>query len=153
MARLLPLEGAYSVQVESQRGTRTYPKRRDGSIEVPERDARALLREGLATPGNLAGPTVDMAGGYTCRGCGRGFHLTFDPPKAAGVCDACGGELYQRPDDQPETVARRLEVYFAQTAPLIDYYRDSGLLREVAGEQDIEAVQSDILDVLGIRVA
>lgn len=68
---MTPLDGAYSVQVESQAGLRTYNKRRDGSIEVPQRDAKALIREGLATAANTAGPTAHLPGGYTCGACGR----------------------------------------------------------------------------------
>jgi adenylate kinase len=90
-----------------------------------------------------------LTGRWICRDCQASYHVVNNPPRVAGRCDNCGGELYQRIDDEPETVARRLEVYFAQTAPLIDYYRERGLLREVQGEQDIEAVQRAILDVLG----
>jgi adenylate kinase len=89
-----------------------------------------------------------LTGRWICRNCQATYHLLHNPPKVAGRCDVCGGELYQRTDDQPETVARRLEVYFAQTAPLIDYYGERELLHEVNGAQDIEAVQRDILDVL-----
>lgn len=80
MARLLPLDGAYSVQVESQRGTRTYNKRRDGTIEVPESDARALRREGLA----IAVGWHDNARGYACGNCGRRNYFRR--------CGGCGTE-------------------------------------------------------------
>lgn len=84
MARLLPLDGAYSVQVEGQFSTRTYNKRRDGTIEVPERDARALRREGLAVPAGAAGPTAHLPGGFTCPTCGRRNYFRR--------CGGCGGE-------------------------------------------------------------
>ena len=76
-----------------------------------------------------------LAGRWTCRQCGAVYHQRVSPPKAEGRCDQCGGELYQRDDDKPETVRNRLAVYYQQTAPLIDYYRGQGKLVEVNGEQ------------------
>jgi adenylate kinase len=69
-----------------------------------------------------------LSGRRTCKKCGHVWHLQFDPPAVHNVCDKCGGELYQRDDDHPETVRHRLEVYVAQTAPLVDYYRSSDQL-------------------------
>ena len=86
-----------------------------------------------------------LAGRWTCRQCGAVYHSLFDPPKEAGKCDRCGGELYQRPDDTPETQRRRIQVYLAQTAPLIDYYRRKGLLVEIDGEGSIEEVQAELM--------
>lgn len=86
-----------------------------------------------------------LAGRWTCRQCEAVYHELFNPPKIAGKCDACGGELYQRADDTPETQRRRIEVYFQQTTPLIEYYRDRGLLVEIDGAQSIERVQADLL--------
>jgi adenylate kinase len=79
-----------------------------------------------------------------CRDCGAVYNLVFNPPSVAGVCDACGGELYQRDDDNPETVRNRLFTYYKETSPLIGYYFAKGLLAEVDGEQAIEAVQADL---------
>ncbi|MEJ5186335.1 MAG: adenylate kinase [Candidatus Geothermincolales bacterium] len=84
----------------------------------------------------------------TCRNCGRNYHLMFNPPKVDGVCDACGGELYQRDDDREETVRARLEEYRRKTQPLIDYYREKGLLVEVAGDGGIDEVTRAIQDAL-----
>jgi adenylate kinase len=92
--------------------------------------------------------TRRLSGRWICRACQAPYHEVERPPKVAGVCDLCGGELYQRVDDTPETVRRRLEVYFAQTAPLIDYYRDQGVLAAVDGQQSIEAVTRDVLEAL-----
>lgn len=88
-----------------------------------------------------------LAGRWTCRKCGAMYHQLFSPPQEAGVCDRCGGELYQRPDDTPETQKHRIEVYFDQTAPLIDYYREKGLLKEVDGRPGIEEIQAELLKV------
>jgi adenylate kinase len=92
--------------------------------------------------------TRRLSGRWICRGCQAPYHEVERPPKVAGVCDACGGELYQRVDDTAETVRRRLEVYFTQTAPLIDYYRDQGVLAAVDGQQSIEAVTREVLEAL-----
>lgn len=89
-----------------------------------------------------------LTGRRTCRRCGATYHVIFNPPPDPGKCPACGGELYQRDDDKEETVRKRLEVYAAETSPLVDYYRAQGLLRVVNGEQDIEEVYEDIRDAL-----
>lgn len=80
----------------------------------------------------------------SCRNCGAVYNLVFNPPSVEGVCDACGGELYQRDDDNPETVHNRLYMYYKETAPLIGYYFAKGLLVEVNGEQTIEGVRADL---------
>jgi adenylate kinase len=92
-----------------------------------------------------------LAGRWTCRGCGAMYHELFSPPEQAGTCDRCGGELYQRPDDTPETQKHRIEVYFEQTAPLIDYYREKGLLVEVDGRPGIDEIQAELLNVIKRR--
>jgi len=69
-----------------------------------------------------------LSGRRTCRNCGHVWHVDFDPPSVEGVCDICGGELFQRDDDKPETIRHRLEVYYEQTAPLVSYYAEKGLL-------------------------
>lgn len=91
-----------------------------------------------------------LAGRWTCRNCGAVYHEVFNPPKQPGKCDLCGGELYQRDDDKPETVRNRLSVYTRQTAPLIDYYKDQGKLLEVNGEQEADAVGRDLLKAAGL---
>jgi adenylate kinase len=89
-----------------------------------------------------------LAGRWTCSECGVVFHALFNPPRQAGVCDVCGGELYQRSDETPEAHRHRLLVYRDQTAPLVDYYRRSGLLVELDGEPSIEEVQADLRRVV-----
>ncbi|MGH3355472.1 MAG: adenylate kinase [Nocardioidaceae bacterium] len=81
-----------------------------------------------------------LSGRRTCRQCGHVWHLEFDPPRKAGVCDLCGGKLFQRDDDQPETIRRRLEVYVEQTAPLIGYYADTGLLVTIEATGAVDGV-------------
>lgn len=85
-----------------------------------------------------------LGGRWTCRQCGAVYHERFNPPKQPGICDVCGGELYQRPDDQPETQRRRIRVYLEQTAPLIEYFKERGLLVEIDGEQDVESVRQAV---------
>ncbi len=85
-----------------------------------------------------------LSGRWICRDCQGVYHMTFNPPRQPGVCDVCGGPLYQREDDRPETQSRRIEVYLAQTSPLIEYYRERGLLVEVDGEREITEVQEEI---------
>lgn len=89
-----------------------------------------------------------LAGRWTCRTCGAMYHELFSPPQQAGTCDKCGGELYQRPDDTPETQQHRIKVYFEQTAPLINFYREKGLLVEVDGRPGIDEIQSELLDII-----
>lgn len=86
-----------------------------------------------------------LTGRRTCKDCGKGFHVRFDPPAADGTCSVCGGELVQRDDDHEETIRRRMETYHQQTAPLEDYYRRAGLLRTIDGMSGIEEVQQTIL--------
>ncbi|GAA1009286.1 adenylate kinase [Acrocarpospora pleiomorpha] len=81
-----------------------------------------------------------LAGRRTCRSCGKVWHVDFDPPKVDGICDACGGELFQRDDDREETIRHRLEVYQEQTAPLISFYADEGILRGVDATGPVEEV-------------
>jgi adenylate kinase len=85
-----------------------------------------------------------LTGRRVCRACGHSFNITSNPPRREGVCDVCGGELYQRPDDSEATVRNRLDVYRRQTSPLLAYYRDRGLLTPVDGEGAIEGVRAAI---------
>lgn len=91
-----------------------------------------------------------LTGRRTCKECGRGYHVTFDPSRQAGVCDTCSGTLIQRDDDQEETIRKRLQVYAEQTSPLISYYRETGLLLELDGMQPISQVQEKMLSLLQV---
>lgn len=90
-----------------------------------------------------------LTGRRTCRACGAGFHVKFDPSKAEGVCDKCEGELYQRDDDKEETIRNRLKVYTDQTEPLIAYYKAAGLLRPIDGTGSIDEIFARVTGVLG----
>lgn len=90
-----------------------------------------------------------LTGRRTCRECGAGYHVMFDPPKKDGVCDKCGGQLYQRDDDNEATVTSRLKVYGDQTKPLIEYYEKQGKLRKINGLGSIDEIFERIKAVLG----
>lgn len=89
-----------------------------------------------------------LTGRRVCKQCGASFHVVFNAPKIDGICDSCGGELYQRTDDNEETVSSRLNVYEAQTQPLIDYYNERGLLLDINGDQDINLVLKEVREAL-----
>jgi len=92
-----------------------------------------------------------LAGRWTCRTCGAVYHIEFNPPRIPGRCDLDGGTLYQREDDTEEVQRRRIQVYQEQTAPLVSFYRDRGLLVEVDGEQPIPEVTAALLQAIEIR--
>jgi len=85
-----------------------------------------------------------LSGRRICKACGASYHVIFNPPKVEGKCDKDGGELYTRADDNPETVANRLEVNMKQAQPLLDFYEKKGLLKNINGQQDIEKVFADV---------
>jgi adenylate kinase len=87
-----------------------------------------------------------LTGRRVCRSCGHSFHVVSNPPRRDGVCDLCGGELYQRVDDSEATVRNRLEVYRKQTAPLLDWYTGKGLLRSIQGAGSIEEIGRRVKD-------
>jgi adenylate kinase len=89
-----------------------------------------------------------LSGRWICRNCQTPYHEITNPSTVAGVCDNCGGELYQREDDKRSTAEHRLRVYFNQTMPLITYYQSKGLLSEIDGQQEVEAVTKDLLTAI-----
>lgn len=90
-----------------------------------------------------------MSGRRACISCGATYHIVYNPSKVPGICDVCGSELVLRDDDKPETVKKRLAVYHDQTRPLIDYYKEAGVLVNVDGTQELNKVFSDITVILG----
>lgn len=101
---------------------------------------------------NINVPAAELieraVGRRICKKCGATYHIKFNPTKVEGVCDECGGDLYQRADDSEATMKNRLSVYEAQTKPLIDYYQKAGLYTEIDGRQAIDKVTSDLVNVL-----
>jgi adenylate kinase len=120
---------------------------------VPQAEAldETLQSMGIALDGviNIAVPRERLmerlTGRRICRSCGASYHVIFNPPREAGKCNTCGGELYQRSDDNEVAVANRLDVYEAQTQPLIEYYAGQGLLKNINGDQEIKKVLTDVL--------
>lgn len=90
-----------------------------------------------------------LTGRRVCKSCGASYHVTNIPPKKDGVCDKCGGELMQRADDNLETVENRINVYEEQTAPLVDYYKKSGVLSDFDGEKPLDEVFAEIVNTIG----
>jgi adenylate kinase len=93
-----------------------------------------------------------LAGRRVCTGCGHVYNVISDPPRQEGVCDLCGGKVVQRADDTPEAVAKRLDLYEVETAPLLGHYEDQGLLVRVDGDRPIEDVTEAIVDAVAARI-
>jgi adenylate kinase len=89
-----------------------------------------------------------LGGRFICRECQTPYHTVSSPPKTPGKCDKCGGELYQRADDTPETVKKRIGVYLSDTAPLIEYYNASGKLVEISGEGNIDSISRSLIGAI-----
>lgn len=123
---------------------------------VPQADALSQVLTGMGKEiDHVVSLSVDKAellkrltGRRACSKCGAGYHVDFAPAKVAGICDACGGELFQREDDKEETILNRLAVYEAQTSPLISYYQGAGLLRSVNGLGSVDGIQAEIVSIL-----
>lgn len=102
---------------------------------------------------NIHVPAEDLieraVGRRICKGCGATYHVKFNAPKTEGKCDNCGGELYQRADDNADTMKNRLSVYEASTRPLIDYYKKAGIYSEIDGRQPINEVTAALIKILG----
>lgn len=124
----------------------------------PRTLAQAKLLDGLPVGAQLSGavhidvdPNILMSrltGRRVCGSCGASFHVDFAPPKDSGICDKCGGSLTQRPDDTEEKVSVRLDVYQSTTKPVLDYYKDKGLYRQVDGTQNAAEVFRDLCKVI-----
>ena len=120
---------------------------------VPQADALCALLHAMKTQvddvTSIQVPREELvkrlSGRRTCRECATMYHVLFDPPRTAGICNQCGGELYQRDDDKEDTIRARLEVYDRQTSPVLNKYRELGLLREVDGVGTPERVFERIL--------
>lgn len=116
----------------------------------------AFLKEHNIALSNVINIEVDKnilvsraVGRRICKSCGATYHVEFNPPKIEGVCNVCQGELYQRADDNEETVSKRIQVYLDETKPLADYYAKEGILSNINGQQSIDEVFADIVTALG----
>ena len=116
----------------------------------------AFLKENNIELSNVINIEVDKSilvsravGRRICKSCGATYHVEFNPPKNEGICNVCQGELYQRADDNEETVSKRIQVYLDETKPLADYYAKEGILSNINGQQSIDEVFGDIVAALG----
>jgi adenylate kinase len=129
---------------------------------VPQAEALEKVLSGMGTQiDHVISIDVDeeelvtrLTGRRTCKNaeCGQMYHVTFTPPQQAGVCDKCGGELYQRDDDNEATVRSRLSTYNKATKPLIDHYQAQGLIRPIPGKGGIDDIFTEICGILGQAV-
>lgn len=124
-----------------------FPRTKEQAVALDE-----ILKElgiKLDAAVNISVPDADLvarvAGRRICKKCGATYHVVYNPPKQEGVCDKCSGDLYQRDDDKEETVKKRLEAYHSQTAPLIAYYEQEGVFKDIDGTQPIGKVYADVV--------
>jgi adenylate kinase len=129
---------------------RTLPQARalDKELEAEGRELKLALY--LQVPYDVL--VERAAGRWTCRIGGETYNYRVNPPRTPGICDVDGGELYQREDDRLEVVSERIKIYLADTVPVVDYYRQRGILREIDGTRDIETVAADIEGQIGAAV-
>jgi len=147
LERLKEPDAANGVILDGFPRTRRQAEALDDALKVSGRQIDRVVY--LAVPEEVL--LGRLSGRWICRDCSRSYHELFNPPTTPGACDACGGKLYQREDDKRETALRRLEVYFKDTAPLIDYYRERGMLVDVDGDQSVDDVRRDLLAAVGTR--
>ncbi len=122
---------------------------------IPQADALTGILEDIGKPLDVVlnidvpnGELVSRLSGRRMCTCGVSYHIDFNPTKQEGICDVCGGELYQRDDDKEEAIMQRLEVYSEQTQPLIDYYANTGIMVNIDGSGDIDDIFADICKAL-----
>ena len=129
---------------------RTLPQARALDKELELEGRRLKLALYLQVPFEVL--VERAAGRWTCRTCQTTYNYRVNPPRKPGICDIDGGELYQREDDRLEVVSERIKVYIADTVPVVDYYRERGILHQIDGTQDIESVASEIERQIGAAV-
>lgn len=113
---------------------------------LARRDERLVAVIELAAPRDVL--VERLSGRRVCPNCGATYHVVFSPPKHDAICDRCGHQVIQRADDTPEAIERRLSLYDQQTAPLLNYYREQGILKTVDGNRGVEAVSADIVTII-----
>ncbi|MCU9615208.1 adenylate kinase [Caldibacillus lycopersici] len=125
---------------------RTVPQAESLEVILSELDKRINYCINIDVDANVL--MERLTGRRICKSCGATYHLVFNPPKEENICDKCGGELYQRADDNAETVENRLAVNIKQSQPLLDFYANKGYLKTINGLQDIDKVFADIDELL-----
>jgi adenylate kinase len=138
--RLRQPDASHGVLLDGFPRTVPQAKALDRELEAEGRELRLALY--LVVPFEVL--VERAAGRWTCRTCGATYNYRVNPPRRAGICDICGGELYQREDDRPEVVSERIKVYLKETEPVIEYYRERGILHEIDGTRDIDEVSVEI---------
>ena len=141
MRHLAAPEAAAGVILDGFPRSRPQAEALDAALKARRRRIDHVLY--LNVPLNVL--EARLTGRWLCHSCTAVYHDVSHPPRAAGVCDNCGGELYQRVDDRPETIARRLETYTQTTVPLIAYYQQQGVLREIDGHGSIQDITTALL--------
>jgi adenylate kinase len=126
---------------------RTLPQAEALERRLDERGGRVRTAIYVEVPTDVL--IERLAGRWLCRVCQASYHEIFNPPAVAGVCSACGGELYQRPDDKREVVSNRVAVYLRDTQPVVERYAAMGVLQRVNGDQSIEEVKAALLEAIG----
>ena len=126
---------------------RTIPQAESLKAALLLQDAKIDYAVDIEVPDEVI--TTRMSGRRACPKCGGTYHIVFNPPKKDGICDNCGSELVQRADDKPETVIERLKTYHEMTQPLIDFYKERGILKVIDGTQSMDKVFADILGIIG----
>jgi adenylate kinase len=149
LERLHQPDAQHGVLLDGFPRTVTQAQALDKELADADRGLRLALY--LEVPFELL---VDRAANrWTCRKCGATYNYRVNPPSKPGVCDACGGELYERDDDRLDIVAERIRVYIQDTVPVVDYYRERGVLREIDGTRDIPVVAAEIEQEIGAVLA
>ena len=148
LERLHQPDASHGVLLDGFPRTVAQARALDTELEAAGRGLRLALY--LEVPFEVL---VDLAANrWTCRTCQTTYNYRVNPPRKPGICDIDGGELYQREDDRLEVVSERIKVYVADTVPVVDYYRQRGILREIDGTRDIESVAAEIERQIGAAV-
>jgi adenylate kinase len=140
LVRMRQPDAAHGILLDGFPRTVAQARALDAELEEEGRTLRLALY--LEVPFDAL--VARAAGRWTCRRCQTTYNYEFNPPRVRGVCDVDRGELYQREDDRVEVVSERIRVYLKDTVPVVDYYRERGILREIDGTQDIDSVADEI---------
>jgi adenylate kinase len=146
--RMRQPDASHGVLLDGFPRTLTQARALDRELDAEGRQLKVALY--LQVPFDVL--VERAAGRWTCRTCQATYNYGVNPPRKAGICDVDGGELYQREDDRVEVVSERIRVYVEDTVPVVEYYRERGILREIDGTRDIDSVAADIERQIGAGV-